>query len=356
MLGAVFELALRAFTEADFLKCGPKFRHIILMHVIAKPFSDEFTGGASEHFLHQRTDKCVNTLKVEHRNHVGKTGHQAAHEFLLLMQVLFHLPALADIHDGSLDAQDLAAGVAAACGRNQAVYGLSIFAAKYDCAVLDRALLQDFIDERVTLSRVHVDISKVHRLQILFGFVAQHVNQCGIHIKKFSVRSAQKNSLAKRGEEFREANFRLTLCGNVARPPDDRTVAASILADRLHPALELPGFLFLLQFDGRDSRPRSPFQKESKPWLEFLACGRLYEIRQAAANQMLEGNSEQFGEAAIGDSNFSVESQSEDGVIQVIDQIAIIVLRTRNHFNELVVLSLSSRFKGQLLGSIVVRM
>jgi hypothetical protein len=90
--------------------------------------------------------------------------------------------------------------------------------------------------------------------------------------------------------------------------------------------------------------------------LEFLACGRLYEIRQAAANQMLEGNSEQFREAAIGDSNFSVESQSEDGVIQVIDQIAIIVLRTRNHFNELVVLSLSSRFKGQLLGSIVVRM
>jgi len=89
--------------------------------------------------------------------------------------------------------------------------------------------------------------------------------------------------------------------------------------------------------------------------LKLATRGRFYEIRQAAANQMLERDSQYLGEAAIGDSNFSVESQGEDGVIEVINQIAIIVLRTRNHFDELIVLSFSSRLKRQLIGWIVGR-
>jgi hypothetical protein len=87
--------------------------------------------------------------------------------------------------------------------------------------------------------------------------------------------------------------------------------------------------------------------------LKLAARRSLNKIRQAAADQMLERNSQQLGKAAVGNAYFSIESQGEDGVIEVINEIAIIVLRTRNNFDQLIVLSFSSRLKRQLIGLIV---
>src|ERR1700722_14488562 len=355
MLRAVLKLGIGSLAKRNFLERGPKFCRVIRVYAFAQRVSEEIGGGAPEHVLYKRTHEGVNAVEIEHCNHVGKTGDQTTDEFLLLVQVSFHLAALADVNDSSLNAQDVAGCVARSGRGNQAVDSSAVLAAQDNGAVFDGVFFQDFADERITLFRIEINISKIHRLQILFRFVAEHANQGRVYVEEFSIRRAQKDSLAKSGEQLGETNLGLTL-GSYVASPTDYECEAGVLADRLHPALKVAGLPIFFQFDRNDATPRSALQESRKPLLELSSRGRLNEIGQATTDELRKRNIHQLGQAAVGNTNFAVHRQSEDGVVEIIDQIAIVVLRTRDNFYEFVVLSVASRTEGLLIRLIVSRL
>jgi hypothetical protein len=81
--------------------------------------------------------------------------------------------------------------------------------------------------------------------------------------------------------------------------------------------------------------------------------GYLDEIRYAPANQVLKRNTQKVRQTAIGNSYLSIERQSEDCVIEIIDEIAVIVLRARNYFDKFVVLRFAERSEDRPIGLLV---
>jgi hypothetical protein len=106
--------------------------------------------------------------------------------------------------------------------------------------------------------------------------------------------------------------------------------------------VKLPGFTVFSQTYRKGSHPRSGLQKQRKQLLKLVVRGHLDKVRYAPADQVLKRNTQELRQTAIGNSYFSIESQSEDCVIEIIDEIAVVVLRVGNHFDKFVVL----RFAG----------
>src|SRR5580704_825844 len=95
-------------------------------------------------------------------------------------------------------------------------------------------------------------------------------------------------------------------------------------------------------------------KKGGKPLLGFLEGGRCDELVEAVPDQIRKIGGKDFGEAAIGDANFAFERKREDGLVEAIDQLAIVVLRAGDDVDELfelVFASSSGSRRGSRMGS-----
>jgi hypothetical protein len=84
--------------------------------------------------------------------------------------------------------------------------------------------------------------------------------------------------------------------------------------------------------------------------------GRNDKFIQPVADEILKRNAQYFNETAIGDADFTFERNGKDGVIQAVNQLAVIQLRARNHFDELLELRLGRRARSARQWRLVRRM
>src|SRR5713226_5984978 len=114
------------------------------MGSLPQALAKQFFRLIAERFLDARADKGVLRLRVEHDDQVREAVHQAAGEFLLSVELLFHLAPLRDVYQSSLVAGDAAGRVANRRRGVETSHRRTILAAQGDFPAVYRALPPQF--------------------------------------------------------------------------------------------------------------------------------------------------------------------------------------------------------------------
>ncbi len=112
MLGAIFDLAIRAVPGNQI---GNEFLHrreIMRINVAAKFLADQILGLVTENIKDLRTYEGISRFGVKRDDQIGETIHQAARKFLFTMQATLHFTLLGDVHECALITHEFARRVA----------------------------------------------------------------------------------------------------------------------------------------------------------------------------------------------------------------------------------------------------
>jgi hypothetical protein len=121
----------RGFSGEHIFERGhQELSHVVGMRARAQQGAGHLVAGDAEMVLNAGADEREALLGVDHADDVGKTGDQPAHEFLFVVQALFHFYARGDVHDSALQTHDLAGSIANDVGRDQAGNHRAVFLAQ----------------------------------------------------------------------------------------------------------------------------------------------------------------------------------------------------------------------------------
>src|SRR5712675_3071688 len=307
---------------------------ILQMRAAAKLKILRFFLLVTEDVLHSRTDKGVVPAAIHHKDQIRETVDQAAREFLLLVQAALHLPALGNVHQRPVIANDTTVSVAHGAGSIETDQRPSVLARKRNLAPLDHRLAIHFFAQRTTLLFIRKQIGEAPRKQFFLGFISKHARQRRIDVDEPVVRGNDVNSFLQRFKQLGEARFALTQRGDVAR--QDRDALHLIAAKHgVRHAVEIVGRIASLQTRWNDARPDPALEKTRHRSLCNLAAlpGPFFdEFTQIVADDLGKGGAHEVGKAAVGGANLSVEGDGEQDVVEGIDQVAITLLGTRDYF------------------------
>jgi hypothetical protein len=135
------------------------------------------------------------------------------------------------------------------------------------------------------------------------------------------------------------------LRGDVASPAAD-ACGHSVLGDHLNPAVEVAKLSALFQAQREPAMIQTCMEKSCQPDLGLFGRRGGDELVNAMADQGVKILTQDFRETAIRDSNFAFERNCEDGLVEAIDQFAVIVLGTGNYLDEFLELFFAGRQGG----------
>src|SRR5882762_9148985 len=307
---------------------------ILQMRAAAKLQILHFFRFVTEDVLHSRTDKGVVPAAIHHKDQIRETVDQAAREFLLLVQAAFHLPALGNVHQRPVIANDTPVSVAHGAGSIETDQRPSVLARKRNLPPLDHRLAIHFFAQRTTLLFIRKQIGEAPRKQFFLGFISKHARQRRIDVDEPVVRGNDVNSFLQRFKQLGKARFALTQRGDIAR--QDRDAMHLIAAKHsVRHAVEIVSGIASLQSRRNDARPDSALEKTRHRSLCNLTAfpGPFFDkFTQIEADDLGKGGAHEVGEAAICCANLSVERDGEQDVVERIDQVAITLLGTRDDF------------------------
>src|SRR5215469_9214644 len=186
------------------------------MGTIAEDGSGGFLGVEPKDFLDFGADESVATVDVNDKNKVWETVDQAAREFLLLIETLFHGAALGDVRKSTLITNNAAGSVANSGGGIQADDGLTVFPAKDDFPALRAGLATDLASDHGALLGVDKNFADLSAEEFFLGIVTEHMNEGRIDFKDLIVRSDDVDAFLKSFEELGETGFAAALRGDVS--------------------------------------------------------------------------------------------------------------------------------------------
>src|SRR4029077_4549032 len=201
-------------------------------------------------------------------------------------------------------------------------------------AILNGPSRLQLADQSVALSGISIDLAKIVRLQGGFRLVTEHSNQRRICIEHLAIGRSEKYTFAQGFKEFIEANFCLMLRSNVAGPSANAH-DGPFLGDGLNPAVEVAKFSAGFEVYRHSAVSRTGMQEPRQPDFRFLQRGGFDEFMEAMADQIPKIRVEDFSKAAIGDSNLAFQRKSKNRLVEAVDQVAKINLRSRYHIDEL---------------------
>ncbi len=179
-----------------------------------------------------------------------------------------------------------------------------------------------------------IQIPEIAGLQLGFTVKTEQTNQCRIGVENPAVRRGKKDPLPKRFKQLSEPDFGFVLSGDVASPAGDAHNLV-FFGKSLQPAIEIALFAFILEAHQNGAGPKAIADKFLERALYFFKHGRLDEFAQAMPDEAGKGNLQDFSEPPVGDAHFTFQGQGENRLIEVVDQLAIVVLRARNDFHQL---------------------
>src|SRR2546429_484804 len=309
------------------------------MGTAAKLHVLRFLEGVAQQFPASRADEGVMGVRVQHEDEVGKVVDQAAREFLLLMEPMLHLAPFGDIHDRALVPDDLSASVAHGGGAVHAHDRASIFAEKRDFAALDHRLRLHLLLQDLAFGGIDKNLGDLPFEQVLFGFVAEHADQCGVGVEDAALGRGDVDAFPESFEELGEAGFIPPQSGNVARENGD--AAEGIAAQHgVSDTIEIKRRRLILQAYLNDTGPMTAFLETghgAPGEIFFLFRAGLNKFGERTADNLLERRLDEIAEHAVDGANPPVDANRHQDVIEGVDQIAVALLRTRSeeHTSEL---------------------
>ena len=184
-------------------------------------------------------------VAIENRNQIGEARHHASGEALFLLQALFHLAALGNVSQRSLQTHRSPGSIAHGKSGREAMDLRSVLAAHQYFAIVHCAFYLELADDCVSSGRVNIHVPEIDSLQLFFVVVPEYSDQGGIRIEQLPSGGYEKDSLAEGFKQFLKADFGFLLFGNVARPSDDGPDLS--IHSGLKPAIEIAERLVLLE-------------------------------------------------------------------------------------------------------------
>src|SRR5882724_64819 len=121
---------------------------------------------------------------------------------------------------------------------------------------------------------------------------------------------------------------------------------------RVRDAIVVENGVLVFEADLDDARPMPALEKARHGAVDKAARvsgGFFHEIGQGPADDLLEGQADQIGEAAVDGSDVSFQSEREQNVIERIDQVAVALLGALDYGEQLIELPVAGRFGIALL-------
>src|SRR5947199_394797 len=296
-----------------------------------------FLEGGAQQCPASWADEGVMGVRVQHEDEVGKVVDQAAREFLLLMEPMLQLAPFGDIHDRALVPDDLSASVAHGGGAVHAHDRASIFAEKRDFAALDHRLRLHLLLQDLAFGGIDKNLGDLPFEQVLFGFVAEHADQCGVGVEDAALGRGDVDAFPESFEELGEAGFIPPQSGNVARENGD--AADGIAAQHgVSDTIEIKRRRLILQAYLNDTGPMTAFLETghgAPGEIFFLFRAGLNKFGERTADNLLERRLDEIAEHAVDGANPPVDANRHQDVIEGVDQIAVALLRTGDDVKQL---------------------
>ena len=258
------------------------------------------------------------------------------------MQPLFHFTTLSNIHERALQPHNAVETIADGNPGVEANNHASVFTAQTYFSVLNRALQFQFADQCLALGGIGVHFPEIMALQFFLAAVAEHADKRGIRIEHLTCWRRKENTFPQRFKKLSKANLRFVLRGNVSRPPTDGCDLPAGL-DCLKAAVEKAELSVLLQAHGDPSRPRARLEKLCERPFSLRSRGLGNKLIEGVANQFLERNPKNLCHVTVGDLQGSAGRQRENGVIQIVNQFPVALLRAGNDLKKLFKLRFGGR-------------
>src|SRR5262249_13488538 len=163
-------------------------------------------------------------------------------------------------------------------------------------------------------------------------------HKSGICIQNRAVRRGDIDSFLQTLKELRESRLVLSLSGDVPRQDSD-AVHRIAPGHGVRNAIEKENAAAVLDPDFHHTRPLPPFEKAGFAALQkvrSLPAGVFNEIGERPADNLLERMGYQVGKAPVNRAHFSIQGQSQQNVIERVDQVAVTLLRALDDLKKLV--------------------
>ncbi len=195
MLGAIFDLAIRAVPGNQI---GNEFLHrreIMRINVAAKFLADQILGLVTENIKDLRTYERISRFGVKRDDQIGETIHQAARKFLFTMQATLHFTLLGDVHKCALITHKFARGIADdGCGvQGNDFAGIlpvleSHFASAQESEIIELGALPGAV------GRILVKRRKFRMEDFFLPCEPEHLGQGRIHFRNTVINGGQINA------------------------------------------------------------------------------------------------------------------------------------------------------------------
>src|SRR5207302_338443 len=214
----------------------------------------------------------------------------------------------------------------------------SIFAEKRDFAALDHRLRLHLLLQDLAFGGIDKNLGDLPFEQVLFGFVAEHADQCGVGVEDAALGRGDVDAFPESFEELGEAGFIPPQSGNVARENGD--AADGIAAQHgVSDTIEIKRRRLILQAYLNDTGPMTAFLETghgAPGEIFFLFRAGLNKFGERTADNLLERRLDEIAEHAVDGANPPVDANRHQDVIEGVDQIAVALLRTGDDVKELV--------------------
>ena len=108
----------------------------------------------------------------------------------------------------------------------------------------------------------------------------------------------------------------------------------SVFIDHLNPAVEVAKLSALFQAQREPAVVQTCVEKSRQPDFGLFRRRGGDELVNAMTDQSMEVLAQYFRKTAIGHPNFTFEGKCEDGLVEAIDQLAVVMLGTGNYIDE----------------------
>jgi len=117
--------------------------------------------------------------------------------------------------------------------------------------------------------------------------------------------------------------------------------------DGLHPTIEIAELSAFSQLERQPAMVQASVEKSWQPDFRFLQSWGGDELVKAVADEAVKILAQYLGKTAIRHTNLAFERKREDSLVEAIDQLAIVMLRTGNYVDEFLKLPLARRSGGR---------
>ncbi len=182
---------------------------------------------------------------------------------------------------------------------------------------------------------IEIQAVRLEGEQFFFAAIAQHGDQCRVHIQELSFWRAEVHTLLQRLEKLRKAFLFLALIGNVVAE-DAYSHHLIHFDDGIKDTIEVENPRAVLELDRNHPGPAPPFQKAPQACLYILTGRSVTKLVELVAHNFGVGHAKQIRKPPIHGAECAVQRNRTRHVVEGVDQFLEAPLRAEDHLAELV--------------------